>query len=60
MAAIINIDGSGNSGVANVGVSAESTAAEYFTLQGIRVDRPTSGGLYIRRQGDSCTKVSVR
>ncbi len=60
MAAIINIDGSGNSGVANVGVSAESTAAEYFTLQGIRVDRPTSGGLYIIRRGDSCTKVSVR
>ncbi|MCM1521768.1 MAG: M6 family metalloprotease domain-containing protein [Muribaculaceae bacterium] len=32
---------------------------EYFNLQGIRVDNPTTG-IYIRRQGSKVTKVQVR
>ncbi|MDE5812013.1 MAG: right-handed parallel beta-helix repeat-containing protein [Muribaculaceae bacterium] len=33
--------------------------AEYFNLQGIRVDEPVSG-LYIRRQGNQATKQIIR
>lgn len=32
---------------------------EYYNLQGIRVDNP-SNGVYIRRQGNSATKVLIR
>lgn len=34
----------------------ENAPVEYFNLQGIRVDNPTSG-LYIKRQGSKVTKV---
>lgn len=37
-------------------VEATDAPAEYYNLQGIRVDNPTSG-LYIRRQGNTVTKV---
>jgi hypothetical protein len=48
------------SSVANVGVDADSNAAvEYFNLQGVRVDNPTTG-LYIQRQGAKATKVLVK
>ena len=40
-------------------VAADGAAAEYFNLQGIRVANPTSG-LYIRRQGNTATKVLVK
>ena len=33
---------------------------EYYNLQGIRVDNPAPGNVYIRRQGTSTTKVFVR
>jgi putative fibronectin type III domain protein len=38
------------------GVGADSEAAEYYNLQGIRVDKP-SNGVFIRRQGDKTSKV---
>ncbi len=38
---------------------AESSAAEYFNMQGIRVE-PVSPGLYIRKCGDRAEKVIVR
>ena len=42
------------------GIAADNNAAaEYFNLQGIRVANPTSG-LYIRRQGNTATKVLVK
>lgn len=42
------------------GVEADSSLpVEYYNLQGVRVANPGSG-VYIRRQGDSVTKVAVR
>ncbi len=40
-------------------VEAEAGEAEYFNLQGIRVDNPTEG-IYIRRQDGKATKVLVK
>lgn len=37
-------------------VATDSAEAEYFNLQGIRVDKPEHG-VYIRRQGNAVTKV---
>lgn len=33
---------------------------EYYNLQGLRVEQPLTPGLYIRRQGNSVTKVLVK
>ena len=33
---------------------------EYYTLQGVRVENPSAGQLYIKRQGKSVSKVIVR
>jgi hypothetical protein len=42
------------------GIAADSNApVEYFNLQGIRVDNPENG-LFIRRQGNSVSKVLVK
>ena len=40
---------------------ATSNAApvEYFTLQGIRIERPSAPGIYLRRQGSTITKVRI-
>lgn len=46
-----------NSGIANI--ATENAPAEYFNLQGVRVDNP-SNGLYIVRQGSSVSKVLVK
>jgi len=45
-------------GVADITVS-KNEAAEYFNLQGIRVAEPENG-LFIRRQGNTVTKVLVK
>jgi len=37
----------------------EEIPAEYYNLDGVRVENPTNG-LYIRRQGDKVTKVIIR
>ena len=37
----------------------ENAPAEYYNLQGVRVANPTTG-LYIRRQGNSVSKVVIR
>lgn len=41
------------------GIEADNTAApvEYYNLQGIRIDNPQAGSLYIVRRGDKATKV---
>lgn len=48
---------------ANVG-EINSTGAtgdtEYFTLQGIRVEKPASGNIYIRKEGNKTSKIMVR
>lgn len=38
------------------GIEAETSAAEYFTIQGVRVAEPMKGGLYIVRRGANVTK----
>ncbi len=41
-------------------VSAAAAPAEYYTLQGIRVDNPVPGNIYLVRRGTSVAKVFVR
>ncbi|MDE5785704.1 MAG: starch-binding protein, partial [Duncaniella sp.] len=56
---IYNVNGdSGMSGIVSVGHS-DDMPAEYYNLQGIRVDNP-SGGIYIMRRGTHVKKVFVR
>ncbi len=33
---------------------------EYFTLQGVKVETPQQGGIYIRRQGTAVSKVVIK
>ncbi len=49
----------GSAGVEDVTVSDENAPVEYFNLQGVRVENPEAG-LYIRRQGNTATKVLVK
>ncbi len=46
------------SGIENV-EAADNAPVEYYNLQGIRVAEPVNG-LYIRRQGNTATKVYIR
>lgn len=45
------------SGVESIAIDSDSSAAEYFNLQGIRVARPAFGGVYILKQGNKVSKV---
>lgn len=47
------------SGVADAETVDENAPVEYYNLQGMRVEYPTAG-IYIRRQGNSVTKVIIR
>ena len=47
------------SGITDLGADESEAEAEYYTLQGVRVENPESG-LYIRRQGNSVTKVYIK
>lgn len=47
------------SGVDGIAPDPEGGPAEYFTLQGIRIENPQNG-LYIRRQNGKTTKVLIR
>ncbi|MGN0232750.1 MAG: hypothetical protein ACI4A8_11160, partial [Muribaculaceae bacterium] len=40
--------------------SVDNCPAEYYTLQGIKVDRPSSAGVYIVRRGNKTEKVLIR
>uniref|UniRef100_UPI00260B782E beta-ketoacyl synthase N-terminal-like domain-containing protein n=1 Tax=uncultured Bilophila sp. TaxID=529385 RepID=UPI00260B782E len=51
--AVTTAEDPNSSGVADVAVDAADAPAEYYNLQGIRVETPVSGTLYIRRQGGS-------
>ena len=53
-------EGTGNvSGVESVVVDSEG-AVEYYNLQGVRVDGALTPGIYIRRSGNTATKISIR
>lgn len=45
--------------VADVEINDENAPVEYYNLQGVRVAQPAAG-LYIRRQGNTATKVLVK
>lgn len=46
------------SGIENVAIEAgDGAKAEYFDLQGVKVNNPQAGKLYIKRQGAKSTKV---
>ena len=48
-------------GVGSVAIEDNSNApVEYYNLQGVRVNAPTAGGVYIRRQGTTTNKTLVR
>lgn len=47
------------SGIENVGAGDKNAPVEYFNLQGVRVDSPKAG-IYIRRQGNTASKVYIR
>ena len=47
-------------GIGDITADSADAPVEYFNLQGIRVANPTPGQVYIRRQGDSATKVLVK
>lgn len=48
-------------GIDNVVVdNDENTPVEYYNLQGVRVENPAAGQLYIKRQGSKATKVIIR
>ena len=37
----------------------ENAPIEYYNLQGIRIEKPTEKGIYIRRQGSKATKIAI-
>lgn len=47
-------------GVEDVEIDATDAPAEYFNLQGVRVDQPSAGNIYIVRRGSVATKELVR
>ena len=52
-------EGGNVSGVESVVVDSEG-AVEYYNLQGVRVDGALTPGIYIRRSGNTATKISIR
>ena len=52
------VSGLGETGIDNITADSNATA-EYYNLQGVRVANPENG-LYIRRQGNTVTKVFVK
>lgn len=54
----ISIEANGSSAISDINID-ENAPVEYFNLQGIRVANPENG-LYIRRQGNTVSKVIIR
>ena len=54
-----NEDNTSTSGVADVAVD-QTGEAEFFNLQGVRVQGELVPGLYIRRQGNTAVKVMIK
>lgn len=52
-------DPAATSGVESIVTDNTDAPVEYYNLQGVRVENP-SAGLYIRRQGNTATKVLVK
>ena len=52
-------EGDVNTGIDNVAADSENAPVEYYNMQGVRVENPAKGGLYIKRQGAEVTKVAL-
>lgn len=48
------------SGISDIAADTATATAEYYNLQGIRVEHPSAGNVYIRRCGSKVDKVMVR
>ena len=55
----IVMPGGSSSGIVVVSTADDKAPVEYFNLQGIRVDKPASGQIVIRRQGGKTSKVAM-
>lgn len=44
-------------GVSDIDSDNSNLPVEYYNLQGVKVNNPAPGQLYIRRQGNTATKV---
>lgn len=49
-----------HSGIEEISVGGSDEGTVYYNLQGIRVENPAKGGIYIRRQGGKTEKVMVK
>lgn len=58
MTMIIEYTVAGSSAIHTVGIDSEG-AVKYYDLKGNAVEQPAKGGLYIRTQGNTATKVIV-
>ncbi len=58
---VVTVNMADASGVDDVTVDSDAACeAVYYNLQGIRVDNPAAGQIYIRRQGSHTAKVIIR
>lgn len=49
-----------STGVEEIATEVNNAPAVYYNLQGVRVNNPAKGGLYIIRQGDKTVKAVIR
>lgn len=48
------------SGINDIAGDDADAPAVYYNMQGVRVDAPSAPGIYIRRQGNTATKIQVK
>ncbi len=56
----VTIDHPENAGITDVEADTDGMPAVYFNLQGMRVDNPLPGAVYIRRDAAGSRKIFVR
>jgi len=49
-----------SAGITDIKANSFDASVEYYNLQGMRVDTPAAGNVYIRRQGAKATKILMR
>lgn len=47
-------------GVEEIEAADSNAPVEYYNLQGVRIDNPAQGGLYIKKQGNTISKIIIR
>lgn len=59
VAVTFEVNNGETTGISDITADGNNAPAEYFNLQGVRVDRP-EGGVFIMRQGNTVKKVYVK